>query len=145
MTKEASQMIRYPLTVLFDGACPLCSREMGMIKRLDKKRRLRFCDFAGPAYDREAMGILLPELSAVLHAQWADGTVIKGVEVFRAIWQAVGLGVLTRLSRLPIIDSLVVKGYGWFAKNRLRLTGRTICSVDQCRSDPVINATHPPA
>lgn len=137
-------MVRYPLTVLYDGACPLCSREMAFMKRLDRKRRLRFCDFSNPDYDAAAIGIPVSELSAVIHAQWEDGTVITGVEVFRAIWQAVGLRLITQLSRLPVLDPLVRTAYAWFAKNRLWLTGRKICSANQCRNESVANATHPP-
>jgi len=71
-------MARYPLTVLYDGACPLCSREMAFMKHLDRKRRLRFCDFSTPDYDAAAIGIPVSELSTVIHAQWEDGTVITG-------------------------------------------------------------------
>lgn len=127
-------MAEYPLTVWFDGACPLCSREMAFMQRLDRKRRLRFCDFSAPDYNVAANGIPLPELAAVIHARWEDETVIRGVEVFRAIWQAVGLGFLTRMSRLPLIDPLAVKAYAWFARNRLWLTGRKVCTSDQCRN-----------
>ncbi|ULA59525.1 MAG: Cell division inhibitor [Nitrospira sp.] len=127
-------MAEYPLTVWFDGACPLCSREMTFMKRLDRKRRLRFCDFSAPGSDIVTSEIPVSELSAVIHAQWGDGTVIRGVEVFRAIWQAVGLGFLTRMSRLPLIDPLAVKAYAWFARNRLWLTGRKVCTSDQCRN-----------
>lgn len=44
----ASSLLRYPLTVFYDGACTLCSREMGFMKRLDRKDRLRFEDFSDP-------------------------------------------------------------------------------------------------
>ena len=137
-------MVRYPLTVLYDGACPLCSREMALMKRLDRKRRLRFLDFSTSDYDGAAIGIPVSELSAVIHAQWEDGTVITGVEVFRAIWQAVGLRLLAQISRLPVLDPLVRTAYDWFAKNRLWLTGRKVCSANQCRNESVTHATHPP-
>lgn len=138
-------MVGYPLTVWYDGACPLCSREMAFMKRLDRKRRLQFCDFSDPDYDVAASGIPLSELGAVIHAQWEDGTVIRGVEVFRAIWQAVGLGFLTRMSRLPLIDPLVVQAYAWFARNRLWLTGRTVCTGGQCLNKSAANAAPPSA
>ncbi len=137
-------MVRYPLTVLHDGGCPLCSREMVFMKHLDRKRRLRFCDFSTPDYDAAAIGIPVSELSTVIHAQWEDGTVITGVKVFRAIWQAVGLRLLTQISRLPALDPLVRTAYAWFAKNRLWLTGRKVCTLNQCRNESVANATHPP-
>jgi len=36
----------YPLTVLFDGACPICDREIALMRRLDKRRLLIFFDFS---------------------------------------------------------------------------------------------------
>jgi predicted DCC family thiol-disulfide oxidoreductase YuxK len=104
-------MIPYPLTVFYDGACPLCSREMALMKRLDSHHRLRLCDFSAPGYDAESTGLDPVRLGAVLHAQWEDGTIITGVEVFRAVWQSVGLGLLARVSRLPVIDPLLIRGY----------------------------------
>ena len=138
-------MAQYPLTVWYDGACPLCSREMRFMKRLDSKRRLRFCDFSAPGDEVAACGIPLSELSAVLHAQWEDGTVIRVLDVFRAIWQAVGLGFLARMSRLPVIDPLLVKVYAWFARNRLWLTGRKVCPGDQCRNESADKTRSPSA
>jgi predicted DCC family thiol-disulfide oxidoreductase YuxK len=128
-------MAAYPLTVFFDGACPICVREIALMRRLDRRRRLVCCDFARPDYDTASINISPAELGRVIHARWADGDVITGVEVFRAMWDAVGLGVLTKLSRLSFVESLVLKAYAWFARNRLRLTGRShACTGDSCRS-----------
>ncbi|MBH0196127.1 MAG: DUF393 domain-containing protein [Nitrospira sp.] len=119
-------MASYPLTVFFDGACPICDREIALMRRLDRRGRLKFSDFISPA-----------ELGRIIHARWGDGTVITGVDVFRAMWEAVGLGFLARLSRLSLVEPLVVKAYAWFARNRLRLTGRpTACAEDTCSSAP---------
>ena len=117
-------MARYPLTVFYDGACPICAREMALMKRLDRTERLSLLDFSSTGFDAAPTGLTIADLSAVIHAQWADGTVMPGVDVFRAIWDAVGLGFLSRLSRLPLVAPLMVSAYGWFARNRLWLTGR---------------------
>jgi predicted DCC family thiol-disulfide oxidoreductase YuxK len=114
----------YPLTVYFDGECPICRREIDMMKKLNRRGHLRFIDFSAPSY-RSAEHELNPcDLEKVIHARWSDGTVLTGVDVFREMWEAVGFGVLARLSRWPIINTLLGKAYAWFARNRLRLTGR---------------------
>ena len=118
-------MTAYPLTVFFDGACPICVHEIALMRRLDKRRRLVCCDFSRSDYDAASINISLAELGRVIHARWADGSVITGVEVFRAMWEAVGLGLLAKLSRLSIVEPLVFRAYAWFARNRLRLTGRS--------------------
>ena len=128
-------MASYPLTVFFDGARPICDREIALMRRLDRRRLLVFSDFSRPDYDPTSIDLSPTELGRIIHARWGDGTVITGVDVFRAMWEAVGLGFLARLSRLSLIEPLVVKGYGWFARNRLRLTGRShTCAGDAGRS-----------
>ncbi|RPH76716.1 MAG: DUF393 domain-containing protein [Nitrospiraceae bacterium] len=136
-------MTQYPLTVFFDGACPICAREITLMKRLDRRRQLAFCDFSTQDYDAASSGFATAELAAVIHARWADGSVITGVEVFRAMWEAVGLGFLARLSRLSLVEPLVVNAYAWFARNRMRLTGRShACVGDACRS--ALSSRHSP-
>ncbi|WP_090895231.1 thiol-disulfide oxidoreductase DCC family protein [Candidatus Nitrospira nitrificans] len=88
-----------------------------------------------PDYDLASIHISPTELGRIIHARWVDGTVITGVDVLRAMWEAVGLGFLARLSRLSLVEPLVVNAYAWFARNRLRLTGRShTCMADACKS-----------
>jgi predicted DCC family thiol-disulfide oxidoreductase YuxK len=132
---EVDQVASYPLTVFFDGACPICDREIALMRRLDKRRLLVFCDFSRPDYDPTSINISPADLGRIIHARWGDGTVITGVDVFRAMWEAVGLGFLARLSRLSLVEPLVVSAYAWFARNRLRLTGRShTCAESACKS-----------
>ena len=128
-------MAPYPLTGFFDGACPICAREIALMKRLDRRQRLAFCDFSRPDYDTASIGFAPSELGSVIHARWADGSVITGVVVFRAMWEAVGLGLLAKLSRLSLVEPLVARAYEWFARNRLQLTGRlNPCPEGACDS-----------
>lgn len=126
-------MAPYPLTVFFDGACPICAREIALMKRMDQQRQLEFNDFSAVDYDAASIDVSSEELGRIIHARWADGRVISGVEVFRAMWEAVGLGMLARLSRLSLLEPMVLRAYAWFARNRLRLTGRSnSCPVGAC-------------
>lgn len=103
------------------------------MKRLDKNQRLTFCDFSLPDYDEKLTGFAPAELGRVIHAQWADGRVITGVTVFQVMWEAVGLGLLAKLSRLSLLEPLLYKAYAWFARNRLWLTGRAEnCPGNRC-------------
>lgn len=105
------------------------------MKRLDRRRQLGFCDFSTQEYDAASSGFATADLGTVIHARWADGSVITGVEVFRAMWEAVGLGLLAKLSRLSIVEPLVLRAYAWFARNRLQLTGRlNPCQGGACDS-----------
>lgn len=115
----------FPLTVYFDGDCPICRREINLLTLLNRKNRLQFVDFSASSYRPDDHGLEPCDLARVIHARWADGTIITGVEVFRTMWEGVGLGFLARFSRVRLINSLLVKAYAWFARNRLRLTRKT--------------------
>jgi predicted DCC family thiol-disulfide oxidoreductase YuxK len=126
------------ITVLYDGECPLCTREIAMLRRLDRERgRIGFADIAAPGFDARPYGRTQPDLMARIHAVLPGGALIEGVEVFRRAYAAVGLGWLVAPTRWPILRSLADAAYRWFARNRLRLTGRSdACATDRCAVDP---------
>jgi hypothetical protein len=47
---------------------------------------------------------------ALIHARRADGQVLKGVEVFRLAYEAVGLGWVSAAMRLPLLRPLAECG-----------------------------------
>jgi len=122
------------ITFLHDGECPLCAREVAMLRRLDRGRgRLAFDDIAAPGFDASRYGRSQAELMARIHGVLPDGTLIEGVEVFRRAYAAVGLGWLVAPTRWPLLRPLSDAAYRWFARNRLRLTGRNeACTTDRC-------------
>lgn len=119
--------------VYFDGACPLCMREITMLRRLDRARRIRFTDIAAPGFDPSRTGLTMDALMARIHGRrLPSGEPIEGVEVFRALYEAVGAGPLVALTRLPGVRQLLDAGYRAFAANRLRLTGRCAPGAEAC-------------
>jgi predicted DCC family thiol-disulfide oxidoreductase YuxK len=126
------------ITVLFDGECPLCAREVALLRRLDRGRgRLDLEDIAAPGFDASRYGRSRDELMARIHGVAPDGTVLEGVEVFRRAYAAVGLGWLVAATRWPLLRPLADAAYRWFARNRLRLTGRgEVCSSERCAVPP---------
>ena len=110
--------------VYFDGACPLCAREITLLRRLDRHDRIRFTDIAAPGFDVRSTGLDMDQLMATIRGRLADGTPVEGVEVFRQLYGAVGFGPLVAISRLPGMHQLLDLAYDSFARHRLRLTGR---------------------
>jgi predicted DCC family thiol-disulfide oxidoreductase YuxK len=127
---DASSQSKFDVEVFYDGACPLCLREIEMLRRKDERQRIRFTDIAQPNFDAASVGIAWPVLMARIHGRLPDGTLIEGVEVFRRLYAAVGFGTLVSATRLPLVSQLLDFSYRAFAKNRLKLTGR--CSDDSC-------------
>jgi predicted DCC family thiol-disulfide oxidoreductase YuxK len=110
------------LELFFDGACPLCLREVNLLKRLDRHRRIQFTDIASPEF-RAPVGLDYTTLMARIHARRGQRW-YEGVEVFRQLYTEVGFGALVALSRLPGIKGALNFAYRRFAQNRLKLTGR---------------------
>lgn len=116
--------------VFFDGDCPLCVREINMIRALDRRERVRFTDIAAPGFDPRTTGLTQAELMASIRGRMPSGELVEGVEVFRQLYGAVGLGPIMPLTRVAGIRHVLDAGYRVFARNRLRLTGR--CTPESC-------------
>ena len=127
------------LTLLYDGACPLCLREVKFLKRRDLHGKLAFVDIDQPAYDPDQwQGISYRSAMARIHAIRADGEILKDVAVFREAYRCVGLGWIYAPTQWPLIGSLIDQIYALWAAQRLRLTGRaSLNELCQCkRNEP---------
>ncbi len=116
----------FEVEVFYDGACPLCLREVRMLDWLDRKARIRFTDIANEGFDAASVGLSYGALMDRIHGRLPDGRLIEGVEVFRRLYAAVGFGPIVALTRLPGVSQALDLAYTLFAKNRLKLTGRCV-------------------
>lgn len=116
----------WQIKLLYDGKCPLCLREVNFLKRRDAGRGLvAFVDIADDDYTPEAhAGVDFETAMGRIHAVLPDGTVIKNVEVFRQVYEVLGMGWVYAATRWPIIGPIVDWLYGVWADWRLALTGR---------------------
>ena len=116
----------WQIELLYDGQCPLCLREVNFLKRRDAGRGLvAFVDIADDSYTPEAHGgVDFETAMGRIHAVLPDGAVIKNVEVFRRVYEILGMGWIYAATKLPIIGFIVDKLYGIWADWRLALTGR---------------------
>lgn len=76
------------LIVWYDGGCPLCRREIALMRRLDRRGAIRFVDVAEPGatdcpIDRGA-------LLARFHARDGD-RMLSGGAAFAAMWRVIPL------------------------------------------------------
>jgi len=105
------------LTVWHDGDCPLCRREIAVMRRLDRRGRITFVDATGPAdcpLDRA-------ELLARFHAM-EDGRMVSGAAAFAAMWRAIPLlRPLGLLARHPFVLDRLERAYRRFLVVRPRL------------------------
>ncbi|CAD79100.1 MAG TPA: DUF393 domain-containing protein [Rhodopirellula baltica] len=120
----------HKVEVFYDGECPLCLREIKLLKWLDRKNRIQFTDIAADDFNAAEYEKTPAQFMDEIHGRLPDGQWIIGVEVFRQLYSAVGLGPLVWPTRLPGISHALDFGYQVFAKNRLRSTGR--CTKETC-------------
>lgn len=126
----ASSQRDFDVEVFYDGDCPLCTAEIRLLRRLDRRQRLRLVDLTRPEFDPATVGVSAEALMRRIHGRLPDGTIIQGVEVLRQLYAAVGFRRLVAISRWPGIAQLLTVAYELFAANRLRLTGR--CAGRTC-------------
>ena len=95
------------LTVLYDGACPLCRAEIGVYRGLPSETPLCFADVSAPGQVLPA-GLSREQLLARFHVQHANGRVESGARAFLALWATLpGWRWLARLGRLPGVPTLM--------------------------------------
>ena len=122
--------LSYELELFYDGACPLCSREISFIRLLDRKSKIKCTDISLEEFDPKQYGKEIATFIKIIQCRTFDGRWIEGVEVFRQIYSRIGFRSIVFFTRIPGISHLLNLVYRTFAKNRLRLTGR--CDNSQC-------------
>lgn len=117
-----------PVTLLYDGECPLCLKEINFLRNRQtrlKLSNLKFIDIASPSYDPSAHADISYERAmGVMHAIDSNGKIVTGVPVFRLAYDAVGLGWMYAFTEWPVVRDVAVSVYNVWAKYRLRLSGR---------------------
>jgi len=111
------------LTVLYDGACPLCRREVGVYRGLAPLQPLAWQDVSQPRATLPA-GHTRAGLLARFHVRRADGQMLDGAAAFVALWSALpGWRWLARLAALPGATPLLELAYRAFLRLRPHLQG----------------------
>ncbi|MGB5491805.1 MAG: DUF393 domain-containing protein [Woeseiaceae bacterium] len=84
------------VTVWYDSECPLCIREINLMRHLDKRNAINFVEI------QTAVGcpISTDELMKRFHAQERGEPIVSGAAAFAAMWRAIPilkhLGLLAR-------------------------------------------------
>ena len=110
-----------PLTVLYDGACPLCRREIGIYRGLKPLRSdspVCFADVSDAALPLPP-GTTREQLLARFHVRGRDGELLSGARAFLALWAALpGWRWLAWAGRLPGAAWTMERTYRLFLRGR---------------------------
>lgn len=83
-----SKAIHSAVTLYYDGACPVCTREIGVYRRSAGGQALCWVDAASAPADALGPGLDRQAALARLHLRRADGSLVSGAAAFIALWQA---------------------------------------------------------
>ena len=98
------------LTVMFDGDCPLCRREIGVYQSLVPLQAVAWQDVSKPTVGLSATD--QARYMARFHVRQKDGSLLSGAAAFVALWLALpGWRWLGRIGRLPGVTALLELGY----------------------------------
>jgi predicted DCC family thiol-disulfide oxidoreductase YuxK len=126
LVNNSSQSPTWQIKLLYDSECPLCMREVNFLRKRDQGRGLvQFVDIADENYSPEANGGIDYETAmGRIHAILPDGSAIKNVEVFRRVYEILGMGWVYAITRVPLFGWIADRLYEIWADWRLALTGR---------------------
>ena len=108
-------------TLLYDGACPFCVREVRWMQRWNRRGLLAFEDISAPGFDPTRYGTTQAALIEAMHGVYSDGRIVRAFEAFREAYRRIGLGWVLAPTGLPALRPLFDALYRLFARHRMPL------------------------
>ena len=105
------------VTVWWDSSCPLCTKEISLLKRLDKQNNIDFIDLFqsdNPYAMVNGCPVDKKELLSRFHALERGGSTVSGAAAFAALWRNIPalrwLGLIAQNERvLSLLEWLYIK------------------------------------
>jgi len=118
--------------VLFDGACPLCSREIAHYQRRRGAEQIAWLDVSDPDADLTTLGITRQQALARFHVRDPGGEWQIGVSGFISLWSNLPAYMwLAKLVRILHLTAPLEVAYERFLVWR----NSRSCNHDKCRID----------
>ena len=138
-TTPGSSTDRPAARVFYDGACPLCRREISHYRRLRGAGRIEWVDISTDQAALQHHGLSRRAAMARLHVLDAAGAWQTGAWAFAELWAQLPAyrrlaGLLRRSGTLPLLD----RGYSVFARWRLRRH----CDTGVCTNARMARGNH---
>jgi predicted DCC family thiol-disulfide oxidoreductase YuxK len=111
-----------PITLYYDGRCPLCQAEMLYLQHRDRLGLLNCVDITQNDFDAHATGLSCERAMASIHGRLPNGDWVTGVAVFAAAYERVGLRRMAWLLSRPSLQPVLGWGYARFARHRYTLS-----------------------
>ena len=123
------------LTVFYDGACPLCDREISFYRRRKGAGGVSWVDVSRSPEEEVAPGLSKERALARFHVRNADGTIVSGGAAFAGLWAVLpGFRLLGRLFQIRPLTWALNRAYVLFLGFRPRLQN-LVSRRQACRTD----------
>lgn len=124
------------LTVFYDGACPLCRREIGWYRRRPGAERIEWVDLSRTTDPMAAPDLPTAVALTRFHVRLPNGRTVSGAQAFAELWASLpGLRFFGRVMRLDPIQPVLEVAYRAFLRVRPRLQ-RFAAARENGRSAP---------
>lgn len=108
-----------PLTVYYDGACPLCRREIDFYRRRDAGAPIDWVDVSAATAESLAPDLTRSDALARFHVRLPDGTLASGAHGFGELWSVMpGFSRVGRMVRHRRVRPAVEVLYRTFLRIR---------------------------
>ena len=113
------------LTILYDGGCPMCSREINHYRRIAESLPLEWVDVTQADVDLAPYGLDRETALRLFHVQDAAGVMHVGARAFITLWAELpGYRWLAKLCRglglAPLLEFVYIRFAGWHFRRRCR-------------------------
>ena len=128
-------LVKERYRLLYDGACPICSREVLWLHRRCPEA-IEAVDIGAKDFNADVYGLTAPQVDAALYGIRPDGSVTVGMDSLREAYGLADLGWLMSWTGWWPARPAFNVFYRWFARNRMRigrLLGRQDDCTDNCR------------
>jgi tryptophan-rich sensory protein len=108
--------------LLYDGQCPICSREICALKRRNHQNKVHFIDINSPEFALLNLGkIDYKTAMTQIHAIDNRGNILVGLEAFAAVYANCKMPIISTLLHIRFIRLILTPFYKLFARSRTLL------------------------
>jgi predicted DCC family thiol-disulfide oxidoreductase YuxK len=111
----------FPITIFYDASCPLCTREIALLKQFDRDEQIRLVDCSPADYAGEG-GHTREAMMKLIHAKDSADQWMIGAPVFAAAYSVTGFASIARLWGARALQPVWQVVYPWIANNRTVLS-----------------------
>lgn len=118
-------------SVFYDGACPLCRREIKVYKKLTEKEsvenQINWIDISQSQEELNNEGIIYEDAMRLIHIKDSSGVHQVGLDGMLTLWDRIPY--YRKLSgfirHFPSIHPFLARCYEFLAKHRMKIPGRS--------------------